>query len=279
MLWPPGIFEPKKYNSINHGCVASGIFLNGHTSAAMPQHCSGLQDPCGGPARRCMFARSGDGGTAEVKKQRDGDRCAFCCPEAWARAWASRIGKGRITKRLAAWLKASSPVYEAAFSMGCPGLLLTEDEQAWLRRKAGQAPPFSKKISWAHRKLSRLQHLRRGRPIPPAPPLTDAARSFMEVCKDRNSSRRRAANSWAKISAVRQDVQRYYRLREADRKLFACPQQRRAWWRARRNLRGHFLEAARAGAPYNAAVLWAIEEGIVVGDMPGKNAQPNAPPM
>lgn len=246
--------------------VMLGAFLfDTNTSAAMPQRCCGLEDPCGGPARPCMFARCGDGGRAKLKKQRDGDRCAFCCPEAWARAWAARIGKGRITKRLAAWLQSSSPVYEAAFSMGCPGLLLSEDEQTQLRRKAGQAPGFSKKISWAHRKLSRLQHLRRGRPIPPAPPLTDVARVFMTGDCDSYSARRKETNPWAKISAVRQDVRRYYRLREADRDGTASKQQRRAWWRARRNLRGHFLEAAKAGPPFNAAVLWAIEEGIVIG--------------
>ena len=254
------------------------LFPTATLSAAMPQHWCGLQDPCGGPARRCVFASSGDGGRAEVKKQRDGDGCSFCCPEAWARAWASRIGKGHITRRLAAWLTASSPVYEAAFSMGCPGLLLSEDEQVWLRRKAGQAPRFSKKISWAHRKLYRLQHLRRGRPIPPAPPLTDAAGLFMTHDYDSYSARRKDTNSWAKISAVRQDVRRYYRLREVEHRGRASPQQRRAWWRARRNLRGHFLEAARAGAPYNAAVSWAIEEGLVIGGMPGNNAPPWAPP-
>lgn len=114
-----------------------GAFLfDTNTSAAMPQRCCGLEDPCGGPARPCMFARCGDGGRAKLKKQRDGDRCAFCCPEAWARAWAARIGKGHITKRLAAWLQSSVRGY-CCQKMNKPSCAAKDKLRGSLRRSAG----------------------------------------------------------------------------------------------------------------------------------------------
>ena len=227
--------------------------------AAMPQYCSGLQDPCGGPARPCVFASSGNGSRASIKKQRDGNRCPFCCPGAWDRGWCSYVGRGHIVKRLSAWLKASSPVYEAAFSLGCPGLLLSLDDQLQLRRRAGEAPTirFDLRSSWAHKKPSRLQHLRSGRPIPPAPPLTEEARQFL-YGERRGRLARQKRSPWAK--AIRAQVRVFCRNRED---LSTSRTHRREWWRVRRVIRARLQEAASGGPPYDAAVLWAFEEGIL----------------
>ena len=225
----------------------------------MPQYCSGLQDPCGGPARPCVFASSGNGSRASIKKQRDGNRCPFCCPGAWDRGWCSYVGRGHIVKRLSAWLKASSPVYEAAFSLGCPGLLLSLDDQLQLRRRAGEAPTirFDLRSSWAHKKPSRLQHLRSGRPIPPAPPLTEEARQFL-YGERRGRLARQKRSPWAK--AIRAQVRVFCRNRED---LSTSRTHRREWWRVRRVIRARLQEAASGGPPYDAAVLWAFEEGIL----------------
>lgn len=236
----------------------------------MPQYCHGLQDPAGRAARVCIFASCGDGGRAEVKKKRDGRSCAFCCPEAWARAWGSCVGKGHIIKRLAAWLEAGSPTYAAAFSMGCPGLLLSEDEQVRLRSRVGQAPRFPLQISWAHKKPSRLQDLRYGRPIPPMPSLTPEAYRFMAGECDGYLGQRKSNGSWAKL--IRKEVRCIYRLREREHQTCQMPRQqskpsrleRRAWWRARRVLRARMQPSMNhAKPPYNVALLWALQEGIV----------------
>jgi len=229
----------------------------------MPQYCHGLQDPAGRASRMCIFASCGGGGRARVLGGRDGARCAFCCPEAWARAWGSRVGKGHIIKRLAAWLEAGSPVYEAAFSMGCPGLLLPEDEQVRLRSGVGQAPRFPARMSWAHKKPSRLQHLRYGRPIPPAPPLTPEAYRFMAGECDGYLGQRKSNGPWAKL--IRKEVRCIYRLREGEHLKGASRQERRAWWQARRVLRARMQPSMNhAKPPYNVALLWALQEGIVV---------------
>ena len=230
----------------------------------MPQYCAGLQDPCGGPARPCVFAHSGNGSRARVNNQRDGNSCPFCCPHAWARGWRSYIGRGHIVKRLMAWLQASSPVYEAAFSLGCPGLVLPLDEQLQLRRRAGEAPTirFDLANSWAHRKSSRLQHLRCGRPIPPAPPLTERACRFLAGDRERPGAFFQHRRSpWAK--AIREQVRSFYRHRKAEEEFGASPKQRREWWRARRVIRGRLQAAASAGPPYDVAIIWALEEGII----------------
>lgn len=233
---------------------------------AMPQYCHGLQDPAGGAARVCIFASCGDGGRAEVQKKRDGRSCAFCCPEAWARAWGSPFGKNNIVKRLAGWLEASSPTYEAAFSMGCPGLFLSEDEQARLRSRLGQAPKLPLRISWAHRKPSRLQDLRYGRPIPPMPSLTPEAYRFMAGECNCYLGQRKSNGPWAKL--IRTEVRCIYRLRQREHQPeWPKPSrlERRKWWRARRVLRARMQPSMNhAKPPYNVALLWALQEGIVV---------------
>lgn len=226
----------------------------------MPQYCGGLQDPCGGPARPCVFAHSGNGGPARVNKKRDGNSCPFCCPGAWERGWRSRVGRGNILRQLMKWLRTSCPVYEAAFSLGCPALVLSLDDQLQLRRMAGEAPAirFDLAISWAHRKPSRLEDLRHGRPIPPAPPLTERARRFLAGEPEGPLAYQNRRSPWAK--AIREHVRVFCRNRE---NFSASRKDRRQWWRARRAIRARLQEAASAGQPYDVAILWGLEEGII----------------
>ena len=121
----------------------------------MPQRCLGLEDPAGGAPRPCIFAADGRGGPGEVKRRRDGARRAFCCPEAFDRAVNSRVGMGHMTKRLKGWFEDGSRSYEAAFTFGTPGLLLSGSDQRALRRRAGELPYFNTATSWLHRKAAR----------------------------------------------------------------------------------------------------------------------------
>ena len=123
----------------------------------MPHRCHGLEDPAGGTPRPCIFAADGKGGPAEVKRTRDGKSCAFCCPDAFARACGSPAGKGNITKHLKQWRESGSPCYEAVFAFGIPGLVLPDAKQHDLRRRAGEVPTFNASISWLHKKKARLK--------------------------------------------------------------------------------------------------------------------------
>ena len=158
------------------------------------------------------------------------------------------------------WLKKGCPVYEAAFSLGCPGLVLSLDEQLQLRRRTGEAPTIrlDLAVSWAHRKPSRLQDLRHGRPIPPAPLLTERARQFLFGQRGGRLACQKRRSPWAK--AIRAQVRVFCRNRE---NFSTSRKHRREWWRVRRVIRARLQEAARGGPPYDIAVLWALEEGIL----------------
>lgn len=229
----------------------------------MPQRCRGLEDPAGGSPRPCIFAADGSGKASAVHRERDGQRCPFCCPEAFDRANSSRWGKRNITKRLKVWHANGDPLYEAAFTFGMPGLVLSLDAQHQLRRRAGEPPRFKKRTSWAHKTKARLQALRHGKPIPAAPVLSEAGRRFLCQCRRPFDQRSLGMGefwlSW--VQELRFQVRKYDKYRRAE--LGAGTIWRRAWWKLRRELRNHLQPAVAKGKPLAAAIEWAAAEGIV----------------
>lgn len=223
----------------------------------MPQHCDGLQDPAGGPPRPCIFAAAGNEKPAAVKQQRDGPRCAFCCPEAWCRACSSRLGKRHITHRLKAWREKGSPVFEAAFIFGIPGLLLPPDLQHKLRRTAGARPKLNKRRSWPHRKQARLEFFRRGKPILPQPALSEVGTHFLLECENKRG-RRNPKELWAE--KLRYKGRAYTRRRRSEPG--ASKDSRQKWWRLRRELQKLLLPALAEGEPNVPVIEWAAAEGI-----------------
>eukprot|EP00435_Cladocopium_sp_Y103_P030611 s2508_g7.t1 len=231
----------------------------------MPQRCHGLEDPAGGSPRPCIFAADGCGKASALHHQRDGQRCPFCCPEAFDRANSSRLGKRNITNRLKAWQADKNPVYEAAFTFGIPRLLLSFDAQQQLRRRAGELPRFQKKISWAHKTKTRLQALRHGKPIPAAPTLSEAGHRFLCQCRRRFDQRcLDEGDFWLPwVQELRFQVRKYDKYRRAEPG--ASVIWRRAWWKLRRELRKRLQPAVAKGKPFAAAIEWAAAEGIIVG--------------
>ena len=227
----------------------------------MPQRCCGLANPAGGAPRHCIFAADGAGGPSRVEWRREGPRCPFCCPEAFGRAASSRQGRGHITARLQHWREKGSPVYEAAFAFGMPGLLLPLGAQNQFRRRAGESPKFNKATSWAHKKKARVHVMLRGKPIPAAPQLCDAGREFLCECQG-NKGNLPLKKRWLPwVRELRHHVRNYEKYRCAEPN--ACTKLRRTWWRLRRELRRRLLPAVATGSPYPAAVAWAAAEGIV----------------
>ena len=224
----------------------------------MPQHCLGLEDPAGGAPRPCVFAADGRGGPCRVEVRRDGPRCSFCCPRAFERAVNSRVGMGHMTKRLKGWFEDGSPSYEAAFTFGIPGLLLSDSDQRGLRRRAGELPYFNPATSWLHRKISRLEALLYGKPIPKAPSLSPAGQQFLAQCQSRQGK----TSGCVKI--FRRQIRRYVKYRGKEPS--AGKGIRRAWWRLRRELQQqlckHLRPLATAGPPFSTAVTWAMDEGF-----------------
>ena len=233
--------------------------------SAMPQYCEGFQEPDGGQAAVCIFAGDGAGGRAEVQRKRDGACCAFCSPSALQRAWASRVGKGNVVRKLKSWRQQGSPTYEAAFTMSSL-VLLSEAQQLWLRYKAGERIRFAKRISWLHKKKSRLQHLLYGRRIPPVGTLSARAAQFARACCHHDAmSHRPTTCGWVKI-LCRQVRAVSHHVRFVEQPLVndheARPH-RRAWWRACRAVRALLQPVMAQGPPYPAPVQWALETGIL----------------
>lgn len=228
----------------------------------MPQRCRGLEDPAGGAPRPCIFAADGDGGPAPIRHRRDGLRCAFCCPDAFDRACGARVGKGHITKRLKQWHAQGSPSYEAAFTFGLPGLLLSDEKQRDLRRRAGERPYFDVNTSWLHKKRSRLEAFKFGKPIMQAPALSHAAQCFLQECTKHRTWTKHKMNAW--VRAIRAPVRQYSKIRQEERLPRRVSKKRRQeWWRLRRVVQMRLLPALAAGSPFPAAVAWARDEGIV----------------
>lgn len=227
--------------------------------AAMPRYCSGLEDPSGNPPRPCLFAADGNGGAAEVKRKRLTVGCAFCCPEAFEHATKSRLGKRNIVTRMKQWRAMGSPVYEAVFTFGIPGMCLPEKEARDLRRRAGQVPKLNRCTSWLHKKKARLMTLLKGKPIPMTPELGPVGHQFFLDCtKEKPPSK---TGTWG--MEIHASVRRYdmYRQRERARG-GATKNIRHRWWRLRRHI-GSRLSSAEAQGPLGQrAMAWAADEGI-----------------
>lgn len=220
----------------------------------MPQSCAGLTDPAGGPARPCIFAGNGRGDPQTICAKRDGPQCAFCSFEAFHRACSSPTGTGNIIRRLKRWHFLRSPTYEAAFTLGMPGLVLPLDVQLKLRRSAGEQPTLRRKISWIHRTKYRLETLLRGKIVPQAPLLSHDGRCFFKQCM-KNIARCKVNKP---VQILRQYVRRYTKLRQISHLQNSGPQVRREWWKLRRFLKQCFSSAQ---ITFPAAVAW---EGILV---------------
>lgn len=224
----------------------------------MPQRCLGLADPAGGPSRPCIFAADGRGGAARLYHKRDGMRCVFCCPDAFARACATRIGKGHLTRRLKMWRQAKSPVYQAAFDLGMPGALLSPDLQLKLRRRAGEGPKFDQRASWLHKKKSRLKALVRGKRILEEPKLSRTGADFLLMC----NSNLRPLKVDRRLKMLRPYVRRYDKIRRrAKNKGWSNRRMRREWRKVRREIQK--LASLFLPAAFPPAVHWATDEGIL----------------
>ena len=235
----------------------------------MPQRCQGLEDPAGGPPRPCTFAADGLGGPSKVTVLRDGPRCALCCPRAFERAFGSRLGKRHMTKKLKQWREKRSPVYDAAFALGMPGLLLPSHLQLKLRRRAGEKPKFNHRRSWLHKNPSRLEAYLHGRPIPEAPHLSEMARGFVHECQKPIKAHQK---HWL-ARKLRPHVGRYDTLREHENKLRGNfynklrKRLRRDWWRQRRDLQKLLpklaAESRNHGGLGAEGFAWATDEGLM----------------
>lgn len=225
----------------------------------MPHRCHGLEDPAGGTPRPCIFAADGKGGPAEVKRTRDGKSCAFCCPDAFARACGSPAGKGNITKHLKQWRESGSPCYEAVFAFGIPGLVLPDAKQHDLRRRAGEVPTFNASTSWLHKKKARLKAFLHGKPIPDAPELSQNGLHFAWQCRSGQGARKVKGSYWAKM--LQGQVQKHGQLRAREPK--ATRRVRQQWWSLRRQLKKLVLPIAALGRPFPPVVAWAIDEKII----------------
>ena len=117
-----------------------------------------------------------------MKRKRLTVGCAFCCPEAFEHATKSRLGKRNIVTRMKQWRAMGSPVYEAVFTFGIPGMCLPEKEARDLRRRAGQVPKLNRRTSWLHKKKARLMTLLKGKPIPMTPELGPVGHQFFLDC-------------------------------------------------------------------------------------------------
>ena len=221
----------------------------------MPQRCRGLEDPAGGPTRPCIFSTEDNGTPSVLVAKRDGSRCAFCCPDAFARAWRSQAGRGNITARLAKWRQKASPCYEAVFTFGIPGLCLSNQGQQDLRRRAGELRRWQRSSSWLHKKKERLETFLCGKAIPKAPQLSQAGHHFLWQCRSRVRNTRGLAKE------LRPTVWKYGQLRALEPR--ASKKVRRLWWRLRRQLKQRLLPFAALGPPVLAAIAWAIDEKII----------------
>lgn len=226
----------------------------------MPRYCSGLQDPSGNTPRPCLFAADGNGGAAEVKRNRLSEGCAFCCPEAFVRAGKSRVGKGNVVARMKQWRDMGSPVYEAVFTFGIPGMCLSDKDARHLRRRAGQLPNFNRRTSWLHKKKTRLMTLLEGKPIPTAPCLGPTGQQFFRDCTQAKSPNK--AGAWGK--AIRASVRRYDKYRRSEQAHGgATKKMRQQWWRLRREIHARLLSAEPQGPLGQPAMAWATDEGIM----------------
>ena len=225
----------------------------------MPQRCRGMVCPGGGLPRPCIFAADGRGQPSKIDQLRDGPGCVFCCPRAFRRAHASRVGTGNITRRLRRWRESGNPTYEAAFTFGILGLCLPPGVQRKYRRRAGERPKFKKTRSWLHKKKGRLETLRRGKPIPAAPQLCPEGFRFLAQCC--STFDRRFGKVWlAWVEELRFYVRKYDKYRRAEP---TSTLWRRKWWQVRRLLRQRLQAVAVKGPPFPAAVIWAAAEGLV----------------
>ncbi|CAE7431617.1 POL [Symbiodinium sp. CCMP2592] len=194
----------------------------------MPKYCAGFEDPAGGEARACLFARDGFGGPA----QPTGKRCVLCCVEALHRTLSSRVGKGNLQRLLKHWRCVKSPVYEAAFELGSL-CALSVSEQHLLRTKAGEESKLEKRSSWLHKKKQRWRqhwiYLQYRKQEPFANIKTNCKR----------------CTYWSGKPAIVRG-------------------KRRAWWKVRRALKAKCLNSMAAGPPfYDASLKWAMEEGLL----------------
>ena len=229
----------------------------------MPKICTGFVDPDGG-VRPCIFAEDGQGGPAQSK----GGSCLFCDAGKLELALGSRIGKGNLVRRLKAWRRKGTPVYEAAFTFGTL-CALSDSKRQVLRWGAGEPARFERKTSWLHRKKLRLKRFLWGRPIPVASNESlqylrnevassstywqNLLRSFsvcrkMESTSSARKAKKRNCGHWKKTSGTA-----------------AARNWRRKWWRVRRLIKEQLLAWAAKGPPWNcsAEFQWAMEEEIL----------------
>ncbi|CAE7565919.1 unnamed protein product [Symbiodinium natans] len=227
----------------------------------MPQYCAGFQDPSGGSAAPCIFAKDGKGGRAYIKRKRDGNCCAFCCVQALEHALNSRFGTRHIVRRLIGWQKQGSPTYKAAFVMSSL-VVLPEARQIRLRYKAGERSRFLQTTSWLHKRKVRLRRLLSGRPPPQITKLSEESEQFLRACKYYGRADHPSTDcAWVKllhkdVAAVSHHRQQLRRLGNRSR------HHRRAWWKLRRTIRKCLLPYAQ-GPPYLIPVAWAMEEAIL----------------
>ena len=175
---------------------------------------------------------------------------------------SSRIGRGNLTRRLAAWRRKGSPAYEAAFEFGAL-LLLPNPVLRRLRLAAGERTKFSRKRSWVHKKKSRLRSVVFGRPV-----LADCDREQEHASRDFA----RAALLEKATSAARRDklLREYFGYRDTQPEVKGSTKvlqrRRRAWWSARRWIGAQAREATLWGA--RGARRWLAEAGAAARETP-----------
>lgn len=224
----------------------------------MPQYCRGLQDPSGNPPRPCIFAADGNGGRAEAKHHSNVEGCAFCCAKAFERAAKTRLGKRNIVARIKQWREMGSPVFDAVFTFGIPGICLSDADIRDMRQRAGQYPTLNHRASWLYKKRARLMAFLHGKPIPAAPHLSLISQTFFNDCLKNKPLK--GACAWTRVN--RANLRRYHRYREHEHtKGGASKKMRQQWWQLRRELRARLLSArAHLAQPILA---WAADEGII----------------
>ena len=226
----------------------------------MPRQCRGRQAPNSGAYRPCIFAADGKGGASDLPRWHSDLSCAFCSLEAFERVMRSPKGNAHLIKRLQAWREAGSPTYKAVFDFGIPGLFLDDAAQWKLRRRAGERPSFKLEWSWLNKKRSRLRAFLCGKPVPPAPELTPAAKQFLEACLHAKLSKVGLCTAEHR-ALVRRFVQS--RRRALDSKGPKQKYWRRKWWQLRRCIQSSMGCAIEAGPPFPPIVDWAKDEGLV----------------
>ena len=242
----------------------------------MPSRCAGFEDPAGGPAQECTFARDGRGGRACAKKTSHGGRCVFCSIPALEQAVRSRIGKGNVIAQLKNWRKVGGPTYQ--FALAHSSLVALDPALVpWMRYRAGERAKFDAKSSWLHKKRKRLTRFILGRPASRTPSLSDSAEAFLRHCRyygQRNAPYSSRNNEW--IELVGKDVVRmndYGKEPQHKQQRWKGPRlwstshtkraHRQAWWRAYRKIRALLRDSRRPGSqPYAPLVTWAMEKKI-----------------